>query len=129
MKKYKCSAIYSILLNCCSSFKFWLIFTWGITQISFVLNRISLQKLSAGRVYVCVAKYIDIRIIQYRKISPASLRKVGALLRYPLVPEIMHGGAHDVFLHQWRRQITLTVLLRRKTQPKKLEKWEFRSLI
>ena len=41
------------------------------------------------------------------------------LLRFPLVPEVMHKGAPEVFLHQWKLEIpnmTLTVLVELKTQ-------------
>ena len=45
-------------------------------------------------------------------------RTLVVLLRFPLVPEILHGGAPEVFSHSDRlknRLLTLTVLVRLKT--------------
>ena len=58
---------------------------------------------------------------------PVSVRTFGGSTRVPTraVPEIIHGGAPEVFLHQLKlesRHVTLTVLVRFKTQQKKTKK-------
>ena len=50
---------------------------------------------------------------------PASLRNVSVLLKHPLMPEILHIGVSEVFLHQWKLEschMTFIVSVRLKTK-------------
>ena len=66
---------------------------------------------------VCSYPARDIGIFDVRKLKAYKTSSV-VLLMCKLVPEIMHGGIPEVFLHQWKvksRRITLTVSVRLKT--------------